>query len=61
MVHDPVDDRGGRRRVEEDLGPARERQIRRHHQAPAFVALADEPEQQVGAGLVERNVAKLVD
>ena len=27
MVDDPVDDRGGRRRVEEDLGPARER----HH------------------------------
>ena len=50
-----------RRRVEEDLGPARERQIRRHHQAPALVAPADEAEQQVGAGLVERNVAELVD
>ena len=38
-----------------DEFPARERQIRRHHQAPALVALADEPEQQVGASLVERG------
>ena len=60
VVHDAVDDRRGRRRVEEDLGPARERQISRHHQAPALVAPADEAEQQVGAGLVERNVAELV-
>ena len=37
---------GGGRRIEEDLGPARERQIRRHHGAPALVALADEAEQQ---------------
>ena len=35
----------------------RERQIRRHHEAPALVALADEAEQQVGALLVERHVA----
>ena len=27
VVHDPVDDRGGGRWVEEDLGPARERQV----------------------------------
>ena len=60
VVHDPVDDRGGGRRVEEDFGPARERQIRRHHEATALVALADEAEEQVGAGLVERDVSQLV-
>ena len=47
--------------VEEDFRPARERQIRRHDQAPALVALADEAEQQIGAGLVERDIAELVE
>ena len=60
MVDNPVDDRGGGRRVEEDLGPARERQVCRHDEAAALVTLADEAEQQVGAGLVERNVAQFV-
>ena len=38
MVHDAVDDgrRGGR--IQDDLGPAGERQIRRDDQAPAFVS-----------------------
>ena len=44
-----------------NLGPAGERQIGRHDQAPALVAAADEAEQQVGAGLVERHVAELVE
>ena len=56
VVNDPVDGRGGGRRVEEDLRPARAGQIGRHHETPALVALADEAEQQVGAGLVERQV-----
>ncbi len=47
--------------VEEDLGPACERQIRRHHEAAALVALADEAEQQVGADLVERHISQFVD
>ena len=60
VVDDAIDDRGGGRRVEEDLGPTGERQVRRHHQAAALVALADEAEQQVGTGLVEWNVAQFV-
>ena len=59
-ANDPVDDRGGGRRVEEDFGPARKRQIRRHHEAAALVALADEAEEQVGAGFVERDVSQFV-
>ena len=61
MVHDAVDDGRGGGRIQEHLGPAGERQIGRHDQAPALVAAADEAEQQVGAGLVERHVAALVD
>ena len=57
VVHDPVDDGGGGRGIEKHLGPASERQIRGHHEAAALVALTDEAEQQVGAGLVERHVA----
>ena len=37
--------------VEEDLGPACGRQVRRHHEAAALVALADEAEQEVGGTL----------
>ena len=40
---------------------AGERQIGCDDEAPALVAAADEAEQQVGAGLVERHVAELVD
>ena len=61
VVHDAVDDGGGGRGIEEDLRPAGKRQIGRHHQAAALVALAHEAEQQVGAGLVERHVAELVE
>ena len=53
VVHDPLDDRSGGRGIEKHLGPASERQIRGHHKAAALVALTDEAEQQVGAGLVE--------
>ena len=49
------------RTAHQHLGPAGERQIGRHDQAPALVAAADEAEQQVGAGLVERHVAELVE
>ena len=55
VVHDPVDDRSGGRGIEKHVGPASERQIRGHHEAAALVALTDEAEQQVGAGLVERD------
>ena len=60
-MDDPVDDCGDGHRVKEDLRPGRERQIRRHYQAPPLVALADEAEQQVGADLVEGRVSKLVE
>ena len=61
MVHDAVDDGRGGGRIQEHLGPAGERQSGRHDQAPALVAAADEAEQQVGAGLVERHVAERVN
>ena len=61
VVHDAVDDGRGGGRIQEHLGPAGERQIRRDDEAPALVAAADEAEQEVGAGLVERHVAELVD
>ena len=51
VVDDPVHDRSGGHRIEEDLGPACGRQVRRHHEAVALVALADEAEQQVGGTL----------
>ena len=61
VVDDPVDDRGGGGRVEKDLGPACEQQIRRHHETAALVALADEAEQQACTDLVEWNVSQLIE
>src|SRR5436190_12480266 len=61
VMQDPVEDRGRNDAVAEDLAPAAEALVaRENHRAP-LVAAADELEEQVGAGAIERQVADLVD
>jgi hypothetical protein len=61
VVDEPVDHGGGDDLVAEDLAPAAERLVAGDDERGAFVAAADELEEQVrGLGL-ERDVADLVD
>ena len=60
MVGEPVEQRGGHLRVAEDGRPLTERQVGRDDDRGAFVELADQVEQELTAGLGEREIAKLV-
>ncbi len=61
VMQDPVEDRGGNNPVAEDLAPAAEALVgREDHRAP-LVAAANELEEEVGAGAIDRQVADLVD
>src|SRR5262249_9940386 len=62
VVQDAVEDGGGERAVVvEDLRPVLEGTVGGDHHRPAFVAPADDLEQQIGAVLVDRQIAELVD
>ena len=62
VMQDTVEDCGGQRAVVvEDLGPMLVDAIGGDHDRRAFVALADDLEQQVCAVLVDRQVTELVD
>ena len=62
MVEQPVEDGGGQGRiVVEDLGPVLEYAIGGDRDRGAFVALADDLEQQVGPGLVDGEIAEFVE
>jgi hypothetical protein len=52
---------GGARRVGKDGRPFGEREVRRKDEALAFVAPADDLEQQVGVPRVVVHVANLID
>ena len=61
MVGEPVEQRAGEAFGAEHLGPFVERQVGGDHDRAALVALAEDLEQQLGAGLGERHEAELVD
>lgn len=60
MVCEPVEERGGHLGVAKDGWPFSERQVGRDDYRGAFVELADQVEQELAAGLSEREVAELV-
>ena len=58
MVREAIEQGPGRAFIfGEDLGPLGEGQIGRHDQAGLFVALAEEAEQVLGAGTIQRDVS----
>ena len=56
-----IEDRGGDHAVTEYLAPAAEALVGGQDQRASLVAPADELEEQVGTGLVDRQVADLID
>ena len=61
MVGQAIQHGGGHLGVAEDLRPIGEGEIGGDQQGGVFVELADQVEQQLAAGLAERQVAQLVD
>jgi len=57
----PIEHGGGHFGVAEDLRPIGEGEVRRDDDRGVFVELADEMEQQLRAGLAERQIAEFVD
>ncbi len=61
MMQQPVQDgRGNGAVIVENAGPLFERFVGRQHDGAAFVALADDLEEQIGAVLIDGQVADLV-
>ena len=60
MMGETVKQGRGHFRVTEHAGPFPEGQVRGHRDGRAFIELADEMEQQLAAGLGERQVTELV-
>jgi hypothetical protein len=61
LVGDPVNDGLREPRVGEHLGPLAERQVRRDNQAAAFVAFADDLEDELGGTLGQVQISQFVD
>ena len=61
MVCEAVQQSSGQTFGAEDLGPFIERQIGGHQDRAALVTLAEDLEQEFGAGLGERHEAEFVD
>jgi hypothetical protein len=58
MMEEPVEQRGGKRRVViEDFRPVLERAIGAHEDGAALVAFRDNLEQQIGTELVDRKIS----
>jgi site-specific DNA recombinase len=60
LVGDPVNDGLREPRVGEYFGPLAERQVRGHDQRPAFVAFADDLEDELGGAVREGQIPQLV-
>ena len=60
VLGQPVEQRASQPFGAEDLGPFVEGQIRGHERRCLLVALGEDLEQQLGAGLRQRDVAELV-
>ena len=61
MVGEAIEHGGGHLGVAEHLRPVGESEVGGNQQRGVFVELADEMEQQLPAGLAERQVAEFVD
>ena len=61
MVCEPIEHGGGHLGVAEDLRPIGESEVRGDDDGGIFVELADQVEQQLRAGLAERQIAEFVD
>ena len=61
MVSQAVEQRGGHLGIAEHAGPFAEREIGGDDDGGALVEPADEVEQELAAGLSEREVAELVE
>ena len=61
VMGQPIEQRASQPLGAEDLGPFVEGQIRGHQRRCLLVALGEDLEQQLGAGLRQRHVAELVD
>ncbi len=61
MMREAVEERGGHLGVTEDGRPFAECEVRGDDDRGAFVELADEVEQELAAGLGEREIAELVE
>jgi hypothetical protein len=61
VVQEPVQDADGGGVFGQEPSPLVERPVRGHGQAAAFVGGGDEPEQQLGAGVIQRCEADFVD
>src|SRR3954451_15704471 len=61
VVGEPVEHGGCHFGVTEDLGPVGECQVGGDQQRGVLVELADQMEQQLAAGLAERQITKLID
>ena len=61
MMGETVEHGGGHFGVAEDLRPIGEGEVRGDEQGRVLVELADQVEQQLTAGLAERQIAELVD
>jgi hypothetical protein len=60
-MQQPVEDAGGGGAFGQETSPLLERPMAGDGQGSALVAGGDEPEQQLGAGVVERGEANFVD
>ena len=61
MMGEPVEQSAGQAFGAEDLGPLLKRQIAGDQRGAAFVALAEDLEQQLGAGFRQRHEAQFID
>jgi hypothetical protein len=60
-VGEPVQRRSGEPFAAQDLGPALERQVRRHDHAVAFVGRRDDIEEELGSGLARGDIPEFVE
>src|SRR5213592_4012172 len=61
VMEHAVEDRRGDHAVAEDVAPTAEALVAGQDHRPALVAAADELEEEIGAGAVDREIADLVD
>ena len=61
MVGEAIEQRAGQALIPEDARPFLERQIRRNDSRAAFMTLAEDLEEELGAGLGKRHIAEFVD
>src|SRR5262245_27777289 len=61
MVEHTVEDRGGDHAIAKDVAPAPKALVAREDHRTPLVTAADELEEEVGPGTVDREIANLVD